>query len=126
MGAGCVEVEAAYSGAPPGQIGRVPRVQWDELDGLDPKTVQFAARHVETVLPQYGRKEVKVLTKTSESVGGRLRRGGRLPATSPDSPPSTCAMAVPLVADTRAWLLPLHLKSARDNGPPPAGEISVH
>jgi hypothetical protein len=28
---GCVEVEAAYYGAPPGRIGRVVRVQWDEL-----------------------------------------------------------------------------------------------
>jgi hypothetical protein len=27
---GCVEVEAAYYGAPPGWIGRVVRVQWDE------------------------------------------------------------------------------------------------
>jgi len=27
----CVEVEAAYYGAPPGWIGRVLRVQWDEL-----------------------------------------------------------------------------------------------
>jgi hypothetical protein len=26
---GCVEVEAAYYGAPPGWIGRVVRVQWD-------------------------------------------------------------------------------------------------
>jgi transposase len=30
---GCVEVEAAYYGAPPGWIGRVVRVQWDELFG---------------------------------------------------------------------------------------------
>lgn len=28
---GCLEVEAAYYGAPPGWIGRVVRVQWDEL-----------------------------------------------------------------------------------------------
>ena len=28
---GCVEVEAAYYGAPPGWIGRVVRVQWDDL-----------------------------------------------------------------------------------------------
>jgi transposase len=37
---GCVEVEAAYYGAPPGWIGRMVRVQWDELFVrlLDPKT----------------------------------------------------------------------------------------
>jgi transposase len=37
---GCVEVEAAYYGAPPGWIGREVRVQWDDLRVrlIDPKT----------------------------------------------------------------------------------------
>jgi transposase len=45
---GCVEVEAAYYGAPPGWIGRVVRVQWDELflRLLDPKTGQLLREHV--------------------------------------------------------------------------------
>jgi transposase len=45
---GCVEVEAAYYGAPPGWIGRVVRVQWDELFArlLDPKTGQLLREHV--------------------------------------------------------------------------------
>jgi len=45
---GCVEVEAAYYGAPPGWIGRVVRVQWDELFVrlLDPKTGQLLREHV--------------------------------------------------------------------------------
>jgi transposase len=45
---GCVEVEAAYYGAPPGWIGRVLRVQWDELYVrlLDPKTGQLLREHV--------------------------------------------------------------------------------
>ena len=45
---GCVEVEAAYYGAPPGWIGRVIRVQWDELYVrlLDPKTGQLLREHV--------------------------------------------------------------------------------
>ena len=45
---GCVEVEAAYYGAPPGWIGRVPRVQWDELYVrlLDPKTGQLLREYV--------------------------------------------------------------------------------
>ena len=45
---GCVEVEAAYYGAPPGWIGRVLRVQWDELYVrlLDPKTRQLLREHV--------------------------------------------------------------------------------
>jgi transposase len=45
---GCVEIEAAYYGAPPGWIGRVLRVQWDELYVrlLDPKTGQLLREHV--------------------------------------------------------------------------------
>jgi len=45
---GCVEVEAAYYGAPPGWIGRMIRVQWDELFVrlLDPKTGQLLREHV--------------------------------------------------------------------------------
>src|SRR6202140_1752539 len=42
---GCVEVEAAYYGAPPGWIGRMVRVQWDQLHVrlLDPATGSFCA-----------------------------------------------------------------------------------
>ena len=45
---GCVEVEAAYYGAPPGWIGRMVRVQWDELYVrlLDPKTGQLLREHL--------------------------------------------------------------------------------
>src|SRR5271155_2547458 len=45
---GCVEVEAAYYGLPPGWIGRVVRVQWNELFVriLDPKTGQLLREHV--------------------------------------------------------------------------------
>ncbi len=45
---GCVEVEAAYYGAPPGWIGRMVQVQWDELYVrlLDPKTGQLLREHL--------------------------------------------------------------------------------
>ena len=45
---GCVEVEAAYYGAPPGWIGRAVRVQWDSLYVrlLDPQTGQLLREHV--------------------------------------------------------------------------------
>jgi hypothetical protein len=45
---GCVEVEAAYYGAPSGWIGRVVRVQWDDLYVrlLDPQTGQLLREHV--------------------------------------------------------------------------------
>lgn len=45
---GCVEVEAAYYSTPPGWIGRLVRVQWDDLHVriLDPKTYQLLREHV--------------------------------------------------------------------------------
>jgi transposase len=45
---GCVEVEAAYYGAPPGWIGRRVPVQWDSLHVrlLDPKTGQLLREHL--------------------------------------------------------------------------------
>jgi transposase len=45
---GCVEVEAAYYGAPPGWIGRRVRVQWDELHVrlLDPRNGQLLREHL--------------------------------------------------------------------------------
>ena len=45
---GCVEVDAAYYGAPPGWIGRRVDVQWNDLHVrlLDPKTGQLLREHV--------------------------------------------------------------------------------
>lgn len=47
---GCVEVEAAYYGAPPGWIGRKVQVQWDELHVrlIDPKTGALLREHLRT------------------------------------------------------------------------------
>jgi transposase len=45
---GCIEVEAAFYGVPPGWIGRLVKVQWDHLRVriLDPKTHQLLREHV--------------------------------------------------------------------------------
>ncbi len=45
---GCVEVEAAYYGAPPGWIGRLVNVQWNDfyVRLLDPRTGQLLREHV--------------------------------------------------------------------------------
>jgi transposase len=45
---GCVEVEAAYYGLPPGWIGHLVQVRWDELFVriLDPKSGQLLREHV--------------------------------------------------------------------------------
>jgi hypothetical protein len=56
---GCVEVEAAYYGAPPGWIGRIMvRVQWDGLHVrlLDPQTGQLLREHQRQ---QRGRHRIK-------------------------------------------------------------------
>jgi transposase len=47
---GCVEVDAAYYGSPPGWIGRDVDVQWNDLHVrlLDPKTGQLLREHVRT------------------------------------------------------------------------------
>ena len=45
---GCVEVEAAYYGAPPGWIGRRVQVQWDpaQVRLMDPRTGQLLREHL--------------------------------------------------------------------------------
>jgi transposase len=45
---GCVEVEAAYYGAPPGWIGQRVHVQWNDLHVrlMDPKTGQLLREHL--------------------------------------------------------------------------------
>ena len=45
---GCVEVEAAYYGLPPGWIGKLVKVQWDGLHVrlLDPNTHQLLREHI--------------------------------------------------------------------------------
>ena len=47
---GCVEVEAAYYGAPPGWIGRKVDVQWDAMFVrlLDPRTGELLREHLST------------------------------------------------------------------------------
>src|SRR5258708_31719611 len=45
---GCVEVEAAYYGAPPGWIGRRVQVQWNtsRVRLIDPRTGQLLREHL--------------------------------------------------------------------------------
>jgi hypothetical protein len=60
---GCVEVEAAYYGAPPGWIGRQVDVQWDAMFVrlLDPRTAMFCCASVKwPVLGDPGPKYLQV------------------------------------------------------------------
>lgn len=76
---GCVEVEAAYYGAPPGWIGRVLRVQWDELYVrlLDPKTGQLLREHVRQKRGWYRIKEEDHPKRTPLRISQLLWRAGR-------------------------------------------------
>jgi transposase len=76
---GCVEVEAAYYGAPPGWIGRVLRVQWDELYVrlLDPKTRQLLREHVRQKRGWYRIKEEDHPKRTPLRTSQLLWRAGR-------------------------------------------------
>jgi transposase len=76
---GCVEVEAAYYGAPPGWIGRVLRVQWDELYVrlLDPKTGQLLREHVRQKRGWYRIKKEDHPKRTPLRTSQLLGRAGR-------------------------------------------------
>jgi transposase len=76
---GCVEVEAAYYGAPPGWIGRVVRVQWDELFVrlLDPKTGQLLREHVRQKRGWYRIKPEDHSKRTPLRTSQLLWRAGR-------------------------------------------------
>ena len=76
---GCVEVEAAYYGAPPGWIGRVVRVQWDALFVrlLDPKTGQLLREHVRQKRGWYRIKPEDHSKRTPLRVSQLLWRAGR-------------------------------------------------
>ena len=76
---GCVEVEAAYYGAPPGWIGRMLRVQWNELFVrlLDPKTGQLLREHVRQKRGWYRIKPEDHSKRTPLRTSQLLWRAGR-------------------------------------------------
>jgi transposase len=73
---GCVEVEAAYYGAPPGWIGRKVQAQWDGLHVriLDPKTGQLLREHLRTRRGFHRIKERDRPSRTPQSTEALLRR----------------------------------------------------
>ena len=73
---GCVEVEAAYYGAPPGWIGRRIRVQWNALFVrlLDPHTGQLLREHLRAPRGQHRIKQEDRSRKTPRGVTQLLAR----------------------------------------------------
>ena len=76
---GCVEVEAAYYGAPPGWIGRRVNVQWDGLFVrlLDPHTGQLLREHVSQKRGQYRIQPQDRSQRTPLGTSQLLARAGR-------------------------------------------------
>jgi transposase len=76
---GCVEVEAAYYGMPPGWIGRQVNVQWDELFVrlLDPSTGLLLREHVRQKRGWYRIKEEDHPKQRPLRVSQLLWRAGR-------------------------------------------------
>jgi transposase len=76
---GCVEVEGAYYGLPPGWIGRLVHVQWDELHVriLHPQTHQLLREHIRQIRGSYRIKEEDRPKKTPFGTVQLLARAAR-------------------------------------------------
>jgi hypothetical protein len=74
---GCIEVEAAYYGAPPGWLGRKVHAQWDELHVriLHPRTGQLLREHLRTRRGFHRIQERDLPARTPLSTEALLRRG---------------------------------------------------
>jgi len=73
---GCVEVEAAYYGAPPGWLGRKVHAQWDELHVriMDPKTGLLLREHLRTRRGFHRIQDQDLPARTPQSTEVLLRR----------------------------------------------------
>jgi transposase len=73
---GCVEVEAAFYGAPPGWIGRTMKVHWDELHVrlIDPKTGQLLRELLRTRRGFHRIEEGDRPSRTPQTTQALLRR----------------------------------------------------
>lgn len=73
---GCVEVEAAYYGAPPGWIGRKVQVQFNDMHVrlINPKDGQLLREHLRQ---ERGRRRIEERDKPSQTPLGTLKLLGR-------------------------------------------------
>ena len=73
---GCIEVEAAFYGAPPGWIGRTLLAQWDGIHVrmLDPRTGQLLREHLRTRRGYHRIKKEDESSRTPKTTEALLRR----------------------------------------------------
>jgi len=76
---GCVEVEAAYYGAPPGWVGRMVAVQWDgpQVRLLDPTTGQLLREHRRQLRGQHRIQPEDLPARTPPTTQALLDRAAR-------------------------------------------------
>jgi hypothetical protein len=76
---GCVEVEAAYYGAPPGWIGRRVQVQWNtsHVRLIDPRTGQLLREHLRQQRGRHRIQEEDRPTRTPLSTQQLLNRASK-------------------------------------------------
>lgn len=76
---GCVEVEAAYYGAPPGWIGRLVAVQWDArcVRLLDPRTGQLLREHLRQTRGRHRIKDEDRPPRTPQGIVHLLARAAQ-------------------------------------------------
>src|SRR5271167_1873034 len=76
---GCVEVEAAYYGLPPGWIGRLVKVQWDGLHVrlLNPQTGQLLREHLRGLRGRHRIKEEDLPKRTPLGIVQLLARAAK-------------------------------------------------
>jgi transposase len=76
---GCIEVEAAFYGLPPGWIGKLVQVQWDLLHVriLDPGTHQLLREHIRQQRGKYRTRPEDNPTKTPVGTAQLLARAAR-------------------------------------------------
>ena len=77
---GCVEVAAAYYGAPPGWIGRDVHVQWDELHVrlIDPKSGTLLREHLRQRRGHHRIREEDLPRRVPRTTQALLQRAGRI------------------------------------------------
>jgi hypothetical protein len=98
---GCVEVEGAYYGAPPGWLGQRVQVQWNDLHVrlLAPKTGQLLREHLRTRRGWYqihaDRRAPADDTRSARAVGRSTHRHGVHAFTSGARGPSHAGRARP-------------------------------
>ena len=125
---GCVEVEAAYYGAPPGWIGQRVQVQWNDLHVrlLAPKTGQLLREHLRAPRGWHRLHDDDRPARTPAQHGRAARPGARRPApTSARSARTSTSTRAPPVCGGCSASSPSPRNTARPSSTTPPKRRSI-